>query len=81
MLSKVFKATGLEIHNPRGRYKQAFKEGLIDDIDTWNEILISRNTTAHIYSEKDYENIKNKIIPDYVEAIENLLVKIKERVM
>ena len=32
LLSKVFKASGLEINNPRGCYKQAFREGLINDI-------------------------------------------------
>lgn len=80
-LSKVFKSMGLEINNPRGCYKQAFKEGLIDDVETWNEILLSRNTTAHIYSEEDYENIKGKIINKYVGAIEKLLVKMKERMI
>lgn len=81
LLSKVFKSSGLELNNPRSCYKQAFKEGLLDDIETWNEILASRNTTAHIYSEEDYEEIKNKIINKYVDAIENLLLKLKERVI
>ena len=40
LLSKIFKASGLEINNPRGCYKQAFKEGLIHDIDVWNNILL-----------------------------------------
>ncbi|MFD1167879.1 nucleotidyltransferase substrate binding protein [Oceanobacillus caeni] len=53
---------GLELNNPRNCYKQAFKEEFIDDMETWNEILASRNTTAHIYSEEDYENIKGKIM-------------------
>lgn len=79
LLSKVFKSTGLDLNNPRSCYKQAFKEGLIDDIDIWNEILASRNTTAHIYSEEDYEDIKNRIINNYVDEIEKLLLKLKER--
>lgn len=81
LLSKIFKSMGLELNNPRSCYRQAFKEGLIDDIDIWNEILASRNTTAHIYSEEDYEKIKDKIMSNYVDAIEKLLLKIKERVM
>ncbi|UFT99844.1 nucleotidyltransferase substrate binding protein [Radiobacillus kanasensis] len=81
LLSKIFKSMGLELNNPRSCYRHAFKEGLIDDIDTWNEILASRNTTAHIYSEEDYEKIKNKIMSNYVDAIEKLLLKINERVM
>lgn len=79
LLSKIFKASGLEINNPRGCYKQAFKEGLIDDIDVWNDILLSRNATAHIYDEADYEKIKNKIVKEYIDAIENLLGNISEK--
>ncbi|WP_454052374.1 HI0074 family nucleotidyltransferase substrate-binding subunit [Clostridium sp. Marseille-Q7071] len=81
LLSKIFKASGLEINNPRGCYKQAFKEGLIDDIDVWNDILLSRNSTTHIYDEKDYEEIKNKIINQYIDAIEKLLNNISNEMM
>ena len=55
LLSKLFKASGLDINNPRGCYVQAFKEGYITDIEVWNDILLSRNSTAHIYDEADYE--------------------------
>lgn len=79
LLSKIFKASGLEINNPRGCYKQAFKEGVIDDIDVWNEILLSRNATAYIYDEADYEKIKNKIVKEYIDAIEKLLGNISEK--
>lgn len=76
LLSKIFKSDGLEINNPRACYKQAFKEGLIDDMIIWNDILFARNSTAHIYDEEDYEEIKNQILNKYVKAIENLLNKI-----
>ncbi|TFJ91823.1 HI0074 family nucleotidyltransferase substrate-binding subunit [Lentibacillus salicampi] len=81
LLSKFFKSRGLELNNPRSCYKQAFKEGLIEDISIWNDVLGSRNSTAHIYNEEDYEKIKGKIINEYTEAVEKLLLKLKERVM
>ena len=81
LLSKIFKSSGLEINNPRGCYKQAFKEGLINDIEIWNDILLSRNSTAHIYDEGDYEKIKDKIVSDYIDAIENLLSNVSKEVM
>ncbi|MBP8312947.1 HI0074 family nucleotidyltransferase substrate-binding subunit, partial [Clostridium neonatale] len=65
LLSKIFKADGLEINNPRGCYKHAFKEGLIEDMIVWNDILLARNSTAHIYNEEDYESIKNNIVEIY----------------
>ncbi|GAA0178926.1 hypothetical protein SH2C18_18940 [Clostridium sediminicola] len=81
LLSKIFKESGLEINNPRGCYKQAYKEGLITDINVWNDILLSRNSTAHIYNEEDYDKIKNKIIDKYIDAIEGLLSNISKEVM
>ena len=81
LLSKIFKASGLEINNPRGCYKQAFKEGLINDIEIWNDILLSRNATSQIYDEQDYEKIKNKIVSDYTDVIENLLCNLSKVVM
>lgn len=81
LLSKIFKTSGLDINNPRGCYKQAFKEGLISDIDIWNDILVSRNSTAHIYDEYDYEEIKNNIVNNYTNAIEELLNNIVKRIL
>lgn len=81
LLSKIFKDSGLEINNPKGCYKQAFKEGWIEDTDIWNDILLARNTTAHIYNEEDYEEIKKRIINDYIDAIEKLLMNISKEVM
>ncbi|NNU78344.1 HI0074 family nucleotidyltransferase substrate-binding subunit [Clostridium estertheticum] len=81
LLSKIFKSSGLEINNPRGCYKQAFKEGLINNIEIWNDILLSRNSKSHIYDEQDYEEIKNKIISDYTGAIEDLLSNLSKVVM
>jgi nucleotidyltransferase substrate binding protein (TIGR01987 family) len=69
---------GLDINNPRGCYKQAFKEGWIKDIVVWDEILLSRNSTAHIYDEKDYEMIKDKIVNCYIGAIEELMEQIAQ---
>ncbi|MGL4849426.1 MAG: HI0074 family nucleotidyltransferase substrate-binding subunit [Clostridium sp.] len=76
LLSKIFKADGLEINSPRGCYKQAFKEGLIEDMLVWNNVLSARNQTAHIYDEDDYEKIKNDILKYYIDAIEGLLNKL-----
>lgn len=76
LLSKIFKEDGLELNSPRGCYKQAFKCGLIKDMVVWNDILSARNTTAHIYDEDDYEQIKNDILDRYIDAIEDLLKKI-----
>lgn len=67
LLSKIYKETGLELNNPRACYKQAFKDGFIENmVVIWNNILLARNATSHIYSEEDYEEIKEAIIKNYI---------------
>ncbi|MED0654898.1 nucleotidyltransferase substrate binding protein [Anoxybacillus geothermalis] len=44
-------------------------------------MLNSRNATAHVYNEEDYEQIKNRIVSEYVHKIEALLQNIKEEVI
>lgn len=51
------------------------------DIEIWNDILLLRNATAHIYDEEYYEEIKNKVVSDYIEAIEKLLSNISKQVI
>jgi nucleotidyltransferase substrate binding protein (TIGR01987 family) len=81
LLSKHFKSTGLSLNNPRSCYKQAFKEGLLSDIEIWDDILASRNATSHVYNEGDYEKIKEKIVGKYMHAIEAFLNEFGKRVL
>ena len=80
LLSKIYKSTGLEINNPRGCYKQAFKEGWIQDPAIWDEMLLARNSSAHIYDEADYEKIKDRIVDVYIDAISDLMEKISDHI-
>ncbi|WP_321172159.1 HI0074 family nucleotidyltransferase substrate-binding subunit [Sediminibacillus sp. JSM 1682029] len=80
LLSKYFKSTGLNLNNPRSCYKQAFKEGLLVDVEVWDEILLSRNAASHVYNEEDYEKIKDNIVQKYVQAMEDFLHEFRERV-
>jgi nucleotidyltransferase substrate binding protein (TIGR01987 family) len=81
LLSKYFKSTGLNLNNPRSCYKQAFKEGLLADIEIWDEILSSRNATSHVYNEEDYEKIKENIVQKYIQAMEDFLHEFGKRVL
>ncbi|WP_235356938.1 nucleotidyltransferase substrate binding protein [Bacillus alveayuensis] len=81
LLSKIFKSSGPELNSPRACYRQAFKEGWIENIDVWNDMLSSRNATTHVYNQEDYEELKNKIVNEYFHQIEALLKKIKEEMI
>nr|WP_305051432.1 nucleotidyltransferase substrate binding protein [Geobacillus jurassicus] len=44
-------------------------------------MLNSRNATAHVYNEEDYEQIKDRIVSQYVHEIEALLENIQKEVI
>lgn len=52
--------------SPREVIKSAFKQGLIEDGESWIEMMLSRNSLSHLYDENKsreiYEVIKNKYI-------------------
>ena len=58
-----------KLGSPREIIQNAFKQNLIDDGETWIEIMLSRNTLSHIYDEftsrKIYKEIKEKYIKEF----------------
>lgn len=65
-----------EVASPKRALKQAFEIGLINDEETWSNMLEARNSTAHTYDEEKaiyYEDvIKNK----YINALSTLVSKL-----
>ena len=53
-----------EVRTPREAFKEAFATGIINEGDTWINMLDDRNLTSHTYDEIEareiYEKIKNK---------------------
>ena len=62
--------------SPRENIQAAFKQGLIDDGETWINIMLDRNSLSHIYDEEIsreiYDRIKNKYVIEF-EKLENKL--------
>lgn len=58
-----------KLGSPREIIQIAFKQNLIDDGETWIEIMLSRNALSHIYDEftsrKIYREIKEKYIKEF----------------
>ena len=65
-----------EVASPKRALKQAFEIGLINDEETWSNMLEARNSTAHTYDKEKaiyYEDvIKNK----YINALSTLVSKL-----
>lgn len=56
---------GTLVNNPRDTVKTAFEMEIITHGDDWLEALLDRNTTTHLYNEKETAAIVAKIRTSY----------------
>jgi len=54
-----------DILGSRDAFRLAFKRGLIENGDTWMEMITSRRLTSHTYNEDIAEAIANSITTEY----------------
>lgn len=58
--------------SPRENIQIGFRHGLIEDGEKWIEIMLSRNSLAHLYDEKTSRNIYQKIKTEYIQEFKKL---------
>ena len=59
--------------------REALRAELIDDGDTWMEMIKSRNLTSHTYNEETAKEIFNKIIGEFYQAFIAFQSKMEEK--
>jgi len=65
-IKDLFEAQGeVGIIGSRDAFRLAFKRGLIENGETWMEMIKSRVLTSHTYNEDVAEEIINKIVTQY----------------
>ena len=64
--------------SPRENIQAAFKQGLIDDGETWINIMLDINSLSHIYDEEISREIYDRIKNKYVIEFEKLKNKLEE---
>lgn len=65
-IKDLFEAQGeVSIIGSRDAFRLAFKRGLIENGETWMEMIKSRVLTSHTYNEEVAEEIANKIVTQY----------------
>jgi len=67
---KVVEEQGQAAPFPRTAIAGAFQLGLIDDEDTWLDMIQDRNQTSHIYNENISKAIYANITSRYVKAFQ-----------
>lgn len=56
----------------RDTIREAFRQGLVDDGETWMQMLADRNRTTHTYNEQTAEEIVTRIQANYLDLLMNL---------
>ena len=79
-LKEALKYLGVTIENsfPRSIYKKAYVNNLISDDKVWINLLEDRNLTSHIYNEDIANEVANRIIALYVDAIGELVRNLED---
>lgn len=79
-LKEFMKYLGVTLENsfPRTIYKKAYINNLISDDIVWINLLEDRNSTSHIYNEKLADEIANRIVNKYVDAIGELVDNLRK---
>jgi nucleotidyltransferase substrate binding protein (TIGR01987 family) len=75
-LKDYFEAQGeSDLHGSRDVVRLAFKRGLIEDGETWMDMIRSRTLTSHTYN----ENVAKKIAADIVNRYFNEFVTLRTK--
>ena len=75
-LKKILKFKGVIVNNPRDVFREAAKEGLIEDPKFWFEVITKRNLTTHTYREESSIEVF-EALPEIAKRIEIVVDKIK----
>ena len=69
---------GVVCRTPKDSLKEAFNIGFLGDEATFLNMLLDRNRTSHVYSQKVSEEIFKRIQNEYFPAIEGTLKKLQK---
>ena len=75
----ILKYENIEVNSPRDSFKEGFRLGIINDEKTFLSMLEDRNLTSHIYDQDTSETIFKRIKEKYIPVLENILIKLQER--
>lgn len=67
----------LDAASPKDAFRVAADLGLIDNPLIWFDFLKSRNEATHLYDEQKADDVFSQI-PNFIDAVENLISKISK---
>jgi len=69
---------GIICNNPRGSFKNAFSNKLIDSEEAWLKMIEDRNYLVHTYTFEELRNIFERIKNSYIGSFSYLFEKINQ---
>ena len=64
--------------SPREVIQLSYKQNIIEDGELWIEIMLARNSLAHIYDEQQSREIYNKIKNEYIIEFKKLRERLEK---
>lgn len=68
----------VNLYGSRDATREGFATGLIEQGETWMDMIQSRNRTSHTYNEDTANEIATAILTRYVQEFEKFLLKFTE---
>ena len=79
VIKDYFQYQGItEIQGSKDAFRTAFKQGLIEDGETWMSMIESRIQTTHTYNESVASDIAKDIINSYYDRFKELETKLEK---
>lgn len=61
--------------SPRETIQNAFKQGIIEDGEAWINMMLARNSLAHLYDEEESRKVYKKIKEEYIILLQDIKEK------
>lgn len=64
--------------SPREVIQNGFKQGIIEDGEAWINMMLARNSLAHLYDEEESRKVYKKIKEEYVVLLKDMKEKFEQ---
>lgn len=64
--------------SPREVIQSGFKQGIIEDGETWIKMMLARNSLAHLYDEEESRKVYKDIKEEYIILLQNIKEKFEQ---
>ncbi|TCO60233.1 HI0074 family nucleotidyltransferase substrate-binding subunit [Caldanaerobacter subterraneus] len=80
LMKEYLADVGVIVKNPRNTFKEAFNNDLIEDVETWMQIIEDRNLLVHTYTLEESREVFNRIKGKYIIELEKFYLAMQKRI-